>query len=73
MKTQWTPDVPITSLLCQNDVAMSFWQTNDVIITSRVLRESVCLVRWVGIETKNKPEWVVCVDICETSWLGIIP
>ena len=33
-ETQRTHDVMITSLLCQNDVATSFWRNNDVIITS---------------------------------------
>ena len=35
--TQRTSDAIITSLLCQNDVAMSFWHNNNVIITSCVL------------------------------------
>ena len=36
--TQRTHDVIITSLLRQNDVAMSFWRNDDVIITSCACR-----------------------------------
>ena len=42
---QRTHDVIITSLLRQNDAAMSFWRYNDVIITSRV--------HWVHIQIPN--------------------
>ena len=36
IKTQWTHDAMITTLLRQNDVATSFWRNNDVIIASHV-------------------------------------
>ena len=31
-----TRDIRITSLLCQNEVATSFWRNNDAIIPSRI-------------------------------------
>ena len=34
--SQWTHDVIITSLLRKNDVSVSFWHNNDVMIASRV-------------------------------------
>ena len=39
--SQRTHDVMITSLLRQNDVAMSFWRNNDVVITSCVDWDSI--------------------------------
>ena len=36
LTSQWTHDVIIPSLLCQNYVTTSFWRNNDVIVTSCV-------------------------------------
>ena len=41
--SQWTHDAIITSLIRQNDVSMSFWRNNDVIIASCVHRDAVYL------------------------------